>query len=337
MEMEIKLIKEKNIAKYKSFKDSLILGDSYSVLNKLPKNIAQMIVTSPPYFGHRKYDNSGKFENLEIGREKKVEDYVSNLSEILGKAREVIKKNGTLWLNLGDTYVSGELQGIPWRVVFALKKKGWILRSEIIWNKPNAMPSSVKIRPTTSHEHIFLFSKSFKYLYDSDAIREPHVTFSEKSKMKGGRSHLGKRGGTPEKGKFAGHSNLHNGRWDQAFHPKGRNKRTVWEIPLGKCREAHFAVFPEKLIRDCIKAGSQAGDIILDPFMGAGTTAITSKRLGRNFLGIELIPHYVDTCLKRIPDELSKDIKLEHTYKVYTGTDKEDKRDTQINGNFKFI
>lgn len=150
------------------------------------------------------------------------------------------------------------------------------------------MPSSVQNRPTCDHEYLFLFSKNLKYYYNADAIREPHVTFSDQSKMKGGRNHLGKPGGTPEPGKNSGNSNLHRGRWDQAFHPKGRNKRTVWEVPLSKNRAAHFAVFPEKLIEPCILAGSSEGSLVLDPFFGTGTTGIVSLCKGRKFIGIEL-------------------------------------------------
>ncbi len=219
---------------------------------------------------------------------------------LFDELKRVLNEKGTLWLNLGDTYRDGELLGIPWRVAFGLRDVGWILRSEIIWNKPNAMPSSVKNRPTTAHEHIFLFSKSKDYYYDADAIREPHITFSPESKMKGGRSHLGKKDGTPEQGKNKGNSNLHSGRWDQAFHPLGRNKRTVWNIPLGKFRDAHFAVFPEELVECCVLAGTSKEEIVLDPFMGSGTTAVVAHRLGRHFLGIELVPEYVEMTMKRL-------------------------------------
>ena len=116
------------------------------------------------------------------------------------------------------------------------------------------------------------------------------MTFSENSKMRGGRNHLGKRNGTPEKGKNQGNQNLHNGRWDQAFHPLGRNKRTVWEIPLGKFRDAHFAVFPATLVETCLLAGSAPNDVVLDPFMGAGTTAVVAQKLNRHFVGLELVP-----------------------------------------------
>ena len=213
-----------------------------------------------------------------------------------------LKNSGVLW---GDTYRNKELLGVPWRVAFALKDSGWILRSDVIWKKPNAMPSSVKDRPATDHEYIFLFSKSRNYYYDADAIREPHVTFTEKSKMRGGRNHFGKRDGTPEQGKNSGNRNLHDGRWDQAFHPKGRNKRTVWEIPLSKFREAHFAVYPEKLVEICLLASTRRNDVVLDPFTGSGTTGVVSIKNGRRFIGIELVKTYQQMAQNRI-DELSR-------------------------------
>ena len=162
----------------------------------------------------------------------------------------MLTESGSLWLVIGDKYIGGAQQGIPWRLALALVDDGWILRSDIIWHKPNAMPSSVKTRPTTDHEYVFFFTRSRQYYYDADAIREPHVTFSENSRMKGGRRHFHRRGGTPEAGKNGGNNNLHDARWDQAFHPGGRNKRTVWSIPLSKFREAHFAVFPRKAGRN---------------------------------------------------------------------------------------
>ncbi len=281
-------------------RDTVLIGDSWELAKKLPSNTAQCIVTSPPYLGHRRYANENLLEQLEFGRETNPNDYVEKLVGLFDELKRVLNEKGTLWLNLGDTYRDGELLGIPWRVAFGLRDVGWILRSEIIWNKPNAMPSSVKNRPTTAHEHIFLFSKSKDYYYDADAIREPHITFSPESKMKGGRSHLGKKDGTPEQGKNKGNSNLHSGRWDQAFHPLGRNKRTVWNIPLGKFRDAHFAVFPEELVECCVLAGTSKEEIVLDPFMGSGTTAVVAHRLGRHFLGIELVPEYVEMTMKRL-------------------------------------
>ena len=189
---------------------------------------------------------------------------------------------------------------MPWRVALALQADGWYLRSDIIWQKPNAMPSAVKNRPTTDHEYVFLLSKSDSYYYDIDAIREPHVTFSEQSQMKGGRNHFFKRDSTPEQGKNGGHPNLHNGRWDQAFHPKGRNKRTVWPIPLSKSRDAHFAVFPEKLVETCILAGCPPNGVVLDPFMGSGTTAVVARKLKRHFVGIECVSDYCKIARQRI-------------------------------------
>jgi site-specific DNA-methyltransferase (adenine-specific) len=283
--------------------DTVIVGDSWSNVKLLPSTIAQCIVTSPPYFGHREYALAEPtLQSLEFGHEQTPNEYVHKLANLFDELRRVLKDNGTVWLNLGDTYREQQLLGIPWRVALELQNRGWLLRSEIIWNKPNAMPSSVKNRPTTSHETIFLLAKNKDYFYDADAIREPHITFSEASKMRGGRNHLGKVNGTPEHGKNSGNSNLHRGRWDQAFHPLGRNKRTVWDVPLGKFRDAHFAVFPPQLIETCILASSSEEDLILDPFMGSGTTAIVAKQHRRRFVGLELVPEYVEMSMKRISE-----------------------------------
>ncbi|MBE9257335.1 site-specific DNA-methyltransferase [Dolichospermum sp. LEGE 00246] len=273
----------------------LINGEALKSLKKLPNSLVQTVITSPPYYGQRDYCTEEQ-----IGIEENPDEYISRLLEIFDEVKRVLKEDGTLWINLGDKYIDGSLAGLPWKLALALKERGWILRSDIIWYKPNAMPSSVKNRPTTDHEYMFLFAKSSKYYYDADAIREPHVTFSENSKMRGGRNHLGKKGGTPEQGKNSGNSNLHNGRWDQAFHPKGRNKRTVWEVPLSKFRDAHFAVFPEQLIEPCILAGSSEGGIVLDPFFGAGTVGLVSMKKARKFIGIELNEDYCKIATKRI-------------------------------------
>jgi DNA modification methylase len=283
-----------------TLQNQILVGDNRALTKTLPSEFVQCIVTSPPYFGHRKYTPSAEGDTAELGREPDPAAYVQNLIGLFCELKRVLHPTGTLWLNLGDAYREQNLLGLPWRVAFGLQDSGWMLRSEIIWNKPNAMPSSVKNRPTTAHEHIFLFTKSADYYYDADAIREPHVTFTEASKMKGGRNHLGKRGGTPEQGKNGGSHNLHDGRWDQAFHPLGRNKRTVWDIPLGKFRGSHFAVFPEKLVEICILAGTKTNDFVLDPFMGSGTTGLVAHRFGRRFLGIELVPEYAAMARERI-------------------------------------
>lgn len=274
----------------------LITDDALSGLSTLEDRSIQMTVTSPPYFNLRNYGN----DEREIGQEKSQQDYINRLVEIFEVLKAKTADDGLFFLNLGDSYIDGELSGIPWRVALALKDAGWLLRSDIIWHKPNAMPSSVKNRPTTDHEYLFMFAKSKKYYYDQDSIREPHVTLSENSKMKGGRNHFGKRGGTPEEGKNAGNPNLHDGRWDQAFHPEGRNKRTVWSISLGKFRGAHFAVFPEKLVETCIKAGSRVGDLVCDPFSGSGTTGVVATRLNRQYVGVDLSKDYNEMAYERL-------------------------------------
>jgi DNA modification methylase len=281
-------------------RDRILLGDAFQLAETLPCECVQAIVTSPPYFGHRDYAKNSPLSKYELGRESSHQEYADRLVSIFSKLRRLLRVDGTVWLNLGDTYRDQQLLGIPWRVALAMQDDGWILRSEVIWEKPNAMPSSVKNRPTVSHEHLFLFAKSESYFYEADAVREPHKTFTAESKMKGGRNHFGKRSGTPERGKNRGNPNLHTARWDQAFHPKGRNKRTVWSIPLGKFRDVHFAVFPEQLVKTCLLACTRENDLVLDPFMGAGTTALVAKGLNRHYLGFELVSEYVKMANRRL-------------------------------------
>lgn len=275
--------------------DQIYCGDSLEQLANLPSDFIDCTVTSPPYYRQRDYKGIDQ-----IGLERKPEEYVERLVAVFQECLRVTKPTGCLWLVIGDKYVDGEQLGMPWRVALALKEIGWRLRSDVIWHKPNAMPSSVKTRPTVDHEYVFFFTKSKDYYYDADAIREPHVTFSDKSKMKGGRGHFGKRGGTPEKGKNSGDVNLHDARWDQAFHPKGRNKRTVWSISLSKFREAHFAVFPESLVETCIKASCPENGVALDPFSGSGTVAIVARRLQRHYIGIDCVEEYCEMARKRL-------------------------------------
>ncbi len=275
--------------------NGIILGDCRKSLSLLPDESVQCIVTSPPYFRQRDYGVAGQ-----VGCESSVSEYVSELRAIFHECKRVLKRDGLLWVNLGDKFEDGLLLGVPWRTCFALSDDGWQLRSDVIWQKPNAMPSSVRTRPTQDHEYVFMFSRSSSFTYFADAIREPHVTFSEKSRMKGGRNHFGKAGGTPERGKNAGNANLHKGRWDQAFHPLGRNKRTVWSIPLSKYRGAHFAVFPEKLVETCMLASTQPGDVVLDPFCGSGTTLAVAKKYGRKFVGVELNRDYCKMAQERL-------------------------------------
>ena len=274
---------------------SILHGNALSILRNMPSASVHCIITSPPYYMQRDYSTP-----VQIGNEKTPSEYVQILQEVFAECRRVLKEDGTLWLNLGDKYHNGELLGLPWRVALSLKDDGWVLRSDIIWHKPNAMPSSVKNRPTTDHEYVFLFAKSRGYYYDIDSVREPHVTFSSESRMKGGRNHFGRKNGTPEKGKNEGDSNLHDGRWDQAFHPKGRNRRTVWEIPLSKFRGVHFAVFPERLVELCISAGCPEDGVVLDPFVGSGTVAVVAQKLGREYIGIDSNLEYCEMARNRL-------------------------------------
>ncbi|MDX1948222.1 MAG: site-specific DNA-methyltransferase [Pirellulaceae bacterium] len=276
--------------------DSIHHGDALALLKSWPADLVDCVVTSPPYWRQRDY----RGRKAQVGQEVSPEKYVERLRAIFAECRRVLKPTGTAWLVIGDKYDAGCQLGLPWRVALALVQDGWILRADCIWHKPNAMPSSSKTRPTIDHEYVFFFTKSADYHYDADAIREPHVTFSEQSKMRGGRRHFGVRGGTPEAGKNGGDLNLHDGRWDQAFHPLGRNKRTVWSIPLGKFRGAHFAVFPESLVENCVKAGCPAGGLVLDPFLGSGTTAVVAQRLGRHYLGIDCVKQYCDMARRRL-------------------------------------
>lgn len=275
--------------------DVVIHGDAAQVLQALPEHGVQAIVTSPPYYKQREYKSDNQ-----LGNEPTFEEYVRNLVAVFSACKRVLKPDGLLWLNLGDKYIGGRLLGLPWRVVIALSECGWSLRSDIIWHKPNAMPSSVKNRPTTDHEYVFMLSQGTSYYYDADAIREPHVTFTDASQMKGGRGHFGKPGGTPEQGKNKGNPNLHRARWDQAFHPLGRNKRTVWSIPLPKFPDAHFAVFPEKLVENCVLSSTKPGDTVLDPFCGSGTTLLVARRFGRHFVGIDVKKEYCRMALQRL-------------------------------------
>jgi DNA modification methylase len=273
-------------------------GDALQQLRAFADESVDTIVTSPPYFQQRNYADASQ-----IGQEGSPAEYVERLVQVFREARRTLRSTGSLWLVLGDKYESKRLLGLPWRVAFALQDDGWILRSDIIWHKPNAMPSAVKDRPTTDHEYVFFLTKSAEYYYDADAIREPHVTFSEKSRMRGGRKHFFQRDSTPEAGKNGGHANLHDGRWDQAFHPAGRNKRTVWSIPLSKFRGAHFAVFPESLVTHCILAGCPAGGLVLDPFLGSGTTAVVARRLQRRYAGIDCNAEYCEMARQRLKPE----------------------------------
>lgn len=327
-------------------------------LKKLPDNSVDCCVTSPPYFGLRDYGHADQ-----IGLEETPELFVAKMVEVFTEVKRVLKKEGTLWLNLGDSYggsgrgsgdtkKTSEMQrnhsasyvgdvhkpfisesvkpkdliGIPWLTAFALRGAGWYLRQDIIWSKPNPMPESVTDRCTKSHEYIFLLSKSQKYFFDADSIREKRTSDEDANTFRGGaytngniiNSELGKRKVVGNKKiKIPGgwdlgagaHGTIHRtGRTEAEYQlaeiKDGRNKRSVWTISPQPFPEAHFATFPEDLIVDCIKAGCPENGIVLDPFMGAGTTALVSRKLNRNFIGFELNCDYINIAENRLRKEL---------------------------------
>lgn len=268
-------------------------GQCIEVLQTLAPSSARCCVTSPPYWGLRDYGVDGQ-----IGMESTPDEFVSRLVDVFAAVRRVLTDDGTLWINLGDTYYNlrtwkgggqigqafhgrkmhgqpevGEcgapnraqrmdipqksLVGIPWRVALALQADGWVLRSDIIWHKPNPMPESVRDRPTKSHEYLFMFSKSQRYHWDRDAVREP----------------------------------------------SGSNARSVWSVPTQAYPGAHFAVMPERLAGRCIRAGSAIGDTVLDPFSGAGTTGVMARRLQRQYVGIELNDEFARMSRRRIEQD----------------------------------
>lgn len=255
---------------------------------------AQTCVTSPPYFGLRDYGVDGQ-----LGLEQTPEEYISAMVDVFRCVRDVLADDGTLWLNLGDSYGKGkQLSGIPWRLAFALQTDGWILRQDIIWHKPNPMPESVRDRCTKSHEYIFLLSKSEKYFFDSDAIKEPctskNPTIPWRERTYGTGQGVGELNG--EGSYKRGTSRQPCGNPADGM----RNRRSVWSVSTRSYKGAHFATFPPALIEPCILAGSRPGDIVLDPFIGSGTTAMVSKQYGRQYLGCELNEDYADLIIGRL-------------------------------------
>lgn len=307
--------------------NKIYCGDCIDVLKTFHDKSVNCCITSPPYYGLRDYGVSGQ-----IGNEDTPEQYIEKLVSVFEEVKRVLKDDGVLWLNLGDSWAGSnqgsgtkkpakkqvsnhgtnymtlethksklsklnsykpkDLIGIPWMAAFALRKSGWYLRQDIIWSKGNPMPESVKDRCTKSHEYIFLLSKSRKYYFDYESIKEPAVTqpkARDKNKegyqadyLKGDRFSSGER----------------------VFAADGmRNKRDVWNVNTKPCKEAHFATFPDTLIEPCVLAGCPEDGIILDPFMGAGTTGMVAKRYNRRYVGIELNPNYIQIAENRIDRE----------------------------------
>lgn len=262
-------------------------GDAAETLRVFPAGIAHTCVTSPPYFGLRDYGNDGQ-----IGLEETTDEYIDRLVAVFARVRRVLRDDGTMWLNLGDSYGAGkQMLGIPWRVALALQDDGWYLRSDIIWHKPNPMPESVTDRPTKAHEYVFLLAKSQRYYYDAEAIEER----ANNEARPAGQYHKHPDSGRRE-GQTPGSTNL-------GAAVEFRNKRTVWTVAGSAYAGAHFAVFPPALIEPCILAGSPEGGVVLDPFMGSGTTAHTARRLGRKSIGTELNADYIELAAKRLQQQ----------------------------------
>ena len=309
--------------------DTILFGDCRETLKEFDGK-ARTCVTSPPYYGLRDYGG----EESQIGQEQTPEKYIQNLVEVFRSVRDVLTDDGTLWVNIGDSYYNyrpgkgqalpkqtvsktkqdlpdkcakrgnkleglkeKDLIGIPWMLAFALRADGWYLRQDIIWAKPNPMPESVKDRCTKSHEYIFLLSKNRKYYYNNEAIKEPvKQDWGTRDRTKG-KYHNPGTGLVP-------HSGL-----SKSYDRK--NKRDVWTVTNKPYKGAHFAVYPPDLIEPCIKAGSEEGDIVLDPFMGSGTTAVVSKSLNRHYIGCELHEDYGRLIQKRLSEKSFARLKLE--------------------------
>ncbi len=309
-------------------------GNAIEALKTMPAQSINTCVTSPPYWGLRDYGVDGQ-----LGIEETPEEYVAKMVEVFREVKRVLRKDGTLWLNLGDSYASKppgcsgvskssglhgaqgdtkyrdtltrsvgtkrntvvgnlkpkDLVGIPWMVAFALRADGWYLRSDCIWHKPNPMPESVTDRPTKAHEYIFLLSKSPKYYYDYEAIKEP-ITSKQTPQSVSFRSKGSKRE-HPIPGQL--HGTHRPNRSDTPLRDT-RNRRSVWTVPTRPFPEAHFATFPPDLIEPCILAGCPVEGMVLDPFMGSGTTLLVATQHHRRSIGIELNPDYIDIAERRL-------------------------------------
>lgn len=326
----------------------IITGDALETLRQLPDGCCSTCVTSPPYYGLRDYGADGQ-----IGQEETPEEYTARLVEVFREVRRVLKDDGTLWLNIGDCYAGSgkgrtrdgvyaqnsqsiesygqkagklkrapaaagaikrkDLFGIPWLLAFALRADGWYLRADIIWEKPNAMPESVKDRPTRAHEYIFLLSKSEHYHYDAEAVREPAVGFynaapagskgtGKPNARRRGNSRTFRGGGVYTHDQAADNSAKVE-RQSHGLIPNEtgkRNRRSVWTVATRPYKGAHFATFPEELVRPCVLAGSKPGDTVLDPFSGSGTTGAVAIQEGRDYIGIEINPVYSKMSEQRL-------------------------------------
>ena len=300
-------------------RDTILFGDCRKTLCAFLPQSARTCVTSPPYYGLRDYGG----EDSQIGQEQTPEEFIDELVQVFREVRNVLTDDGTLWVNIGDSYYNyrpgskayvkqtvssnrqdlpeysskrgnkldgykeKDLIGIPWMLAFALRADGWYLRQDIIWHKPNPMPESVRDRCTKAHEYIFLFSKNKKYFYDNEAIKEPAKDWGTRDRTNG-KYHNEGTGLQPHTGLTKSYAK--------------KNKRSVWSVTKKPYKGAHFATYPPDLIEPCIKAGSEKGDIVLDPFMGSGTTAAVAKSLGRDYIGCELHEDYGNLIQKRVEE-----------------------------------
>lgn len=268
---------------FEKYDSGIVVGDARHLLKTFPENVFRCCITSPPYWGMRDYGVADQ-----IGAEMELNEYIEHVTAVFREVRRLLRADGSLWLNIGDAYTSGnrtwrdtdkknpargmsyrpptpaglkpkDLVGIPWKLAFALQQDGWYLRSDIVWYKPNCQPESVKDRPTRSHEYVFLLTKSEDYYYDCSAIREATQAKS----------------GT-------------------------RNKRTVWSVNTEPFPDAHFATFPPSLVEPMVLAGTEPGDMVLDPFFGSGTVGAVCQNLHRKFVGIELKAEFAEIALKRL-------------------------------------
>lgn len=303
----------------------LITGDARTILPGISAAFTppRVCITSPPYYGLRNYGH-----DAQIGREQTPTEYIANLVGLFRTVRDVLADDGTLWLNLGDSYASTggthsgrddnqtgfgakrthaagggdagnrtapagmkpkDLMMIPARVAIALQADGWYLRSDIVWNKPNTMPESVTDRPTRAHEFVFLLAKSSRYYYNADAVREPAVS-----------GHSSGNGFKRPARESYTDGNGPRGSDSEWVAKPFRNRRDVWTINTRPFKAAHFATMPVELAELCVLAGSEPGDLVLDPFSGAGTTGVAALKNGRRYLGIELNPDYVDLSRNRL-------------------------------------
>ncbi len=327
---------------------TLHCGDALETLKQLPDESAHCCVTSPPYFGLRDYGVEGQ-----IGLEQTPDEYIAKMVEVFQEVRRVLRSDGTCWINIGDSYAndskwggssggkhvsalhgdsgigrrkrltglkSKDLIGIPWMLAFALRSDGWYLRQDLVWSKPNPMPESVRDRCTKSHEYIFLLSKSARYFYDTDAIKEPSVTNDLRRPYGSpGANQLDKRGrqGNGQLRTAAQSFKRENSkraqvipgqsvgthrpdRLESDYDLNTRNRRSVWQVATKPFKGAHFAVFPPELIEPCVLAGCPAGGTVLDPFAGSGTTGMVASSHNRNSILVELNPQYCELIKERV-------------------------------------